>query len=101
MPSPNTDQTLLKLRKRIKEAPSDLPPRFDGMKLVRYVRQGRGPDADFAWAIYISHDPCHDRRGHKANRHTVLAVHRLNGTFKILGRELPLKHARALAKGEL
>lgn len=100
------DLNTKRLRQRIKKAGSDLPPTFVGMKFMRYVRAGRGMDSPYAWAIYISHDPCHDGlgirgKGYKADRNTVLAVHRTNGTFKILGRELPMKRAREIALGEI
>lgn len=89
----------LRLLQRIHQADGSIPPTFEGMEFVRFVRQGRGFEAAYAWAIYISHDPCHDGRSRKANRNTVLAFHRSKGTFKILGRELPLKLARAIATG--
>lgn len=91
-------QNLLKL---IKESNGDLPPTFEGMTFVRFVREGRGFDADFAWAIYISHNPCHDDIGYREDRNTVIAFHRTKGIFRIIGRELPKKFARRVAEGEI
>jgi hypothetical protein len=90
-----------RLLKCIKKANGNLPPDFEGMIFVQFVREGRGFDADFAWAIYISHNPCHDRIGYKDDRNTVIAFHRTKGIFRIIGRELPKKLARKIAEGEI
>jgi hypothetical protein len=95
-------KTTARLRKAIREADGSLPPTLTDMKFVRYVREGRGWDADHTWAVYISHDPCHDDgKGFVDDRNTVIAFHRQNGTFKIIGRELDMKLARKVALGKV
>jgi hypothetical protein len=59
----------------------------------------------FAWAVYIVHDPCHDWRDSQgcevqADQNTVLALHRTNGQFRIIGRELCRVFALQIALGE-
>lgn len=100
----NKDQTTKNILKRIRFAGGSLPPTFVGMEFVRYVRDPKtmgykDPDVDFAWSVYISHDPCHDGHGRKDDRNTVIAFHRNNQLFRIIGRELPLKLAKKIAKG--
>lgn len=53
------------------------------------------------WRVYIVHDPCHDTAEFRDNRNTVIAMHKVRGVFKILGRELPMKFAKSLARGRV
>lgn len=93
------------LLEHIRGADGGLPPTFVGMTFVRYVKEGKGLDSKFTWAIYISHDPCHDNARKRSvlgdDRSTVIAFHRSKGTFRIIGRELPKKLALKLARGDL
>ena len=84
----------------IHKSTGDLPPKFVGMKFIRYVKEGTGPDSDFSWAIYISHDPCHDHENFLADKNTVIAFHRKNGSFRLIGRELPMKLALSIAESD-
>lgn len=99
----HSPQSTRRLLKRIREADGDLPPTLVGMEFVRFVRDPVVQDKferDFAWSVYISHDPCHDDgKGFVDDRNTVIALHRLSGTFKIIGRELDRKYALRLARG--
>lgn len=76
-------------------------PRFVGMEFISYVSVDSEP---YAWSIYISHDPCHDSvtAGYtrKADRNTVVAIHR-KGSIVVIGRELPRLMALDLANGVL
>jgi len=109
-PKPNhSPQSTRRLLKRIRGSQETRIPTLVGMEFVRYVRNPSTVldkfDADFAWSVYISHDPCHDEgkgwwgRGFVDDRNTVLAIHRMNGTFRVIGRELDRKFALRLAKG--
>lgn len=97
--------TTKNILRRIRMSHGDLPPMFVGMEFVRYVRDPnsmgyKDPDIDFAWSVYISHDPCHDDgKGYVDDRWTVIAFHRHNMLFRIIGRELPFKEANKIAKG--
>jgi hypothetical protein len=103
----HSPQSTRRILKRILNAPRDRPPILEGMEFVRFVKETVVGvfgiplpfEADFAWAVYISHDPCHDHDDFVADRNTVIAIHRLNGTFRILGRELDRKFALRLARG--
>jgi hypothetical protein len=109
----NTPQSTRRLLKRIRGALGNLPPTLVGMEFVRFVRDTdffrdvvtgilstNRQEEDFAWSVYISHDPCHDDgKGSVADRNTVIAIHRWNGTFRIIGRELDRKYALKLARG--
>jgi hypothetical protein len=94
-----------RLLRRIRHRSSrGLPPTFVGMEFVRYVRDPQirpRHEAPWAWAVYLSHDPCHDpSAGRRADRWTVIAFHRLYGDFRIIGRELDRRLALEIAKGE-
>jgi hypothetical protein len=94
------DKNTQRLKKRLRDATGDLPPTLVGMSFVRHVPEGNGFDAPFAWAVYVSHDPCHDGDKFVDDRNTVIALYRKKGVFKILGRELPANLAYQLARGE-
>jgi hypothetical protein len=90
---------------RIQKANADLVPRLVGLEFIRFVRDPSGPDmrwdADYAWSVYISHDPCHDDgKGRVDDRNTVIAVHK-HGWLRIIGRELPWTRAVDLALGRV
>lgn len=102
------DTNSRRLLDRIKNGTYELPPTFVGMRFIRDCpgEKGDAPagseeDLEFTWAVYISHDPCHDGGGHQDDRNTVIAFHRWNGTFRILGRELNGELARKIACGEV
>ena len=91
-----------RLLRLLRAAEGELPPKFEGMTFIRYVPEGRGWDRAHAWAIYISHDPCHDPdKTTKVDRNTVIAFHRKKGIFKVIGRELRYKYAKSLALGDV
>lgn len=52
------------------------------------------------WKIYIVHDSCHDSKTYLADRNSVIAMNVNLGLWRIIGRELPFKHAVKLAKGQ-
>ena len=53
------------------------------------------------WRIFIVHDPCHDDdEGFVDDRNTVIGLHDGDGTYRIIGRELPYEFACALAEGK-
>jgi hypothetical protein len=98
--------TTVRLRKRLHEAfERFLPPPLTTMEFVRYcrdlygTRKGNRWDADYTWSVYVSHDPCHDDGRNRYDRNTVIALHRWNGQYRIIGRELPRNRALRLAKG--
>lgn len=83
-----------RLRRLIKAADGTLPPRMTGIQFVRYVAEGRGWDRAHTWTIYVA-------RGDGTPRskfYHVLALHRWDGRFKILGRALPYAEAFSLAR---
>lgn len=90
----------MSILERIKNSRGWIPPRFDGMEFIRYVEDtnygGDPSDCEFAWTVYISHDPCHDSGDFRDDRNTVVAFHRITEEFRIIGRELPRDYAMKL-----
>lgn len=85
---------------RIKTASNTRAVTLGDARLVAYVRDGKSMSARWddvhAWAVYVSFDP----HAGRPERYSVLAIHRENGTFRVLGRELPLEPAMRIATGE-
>lgn len=105
---PRRNKRVLALIKLARGKSSQLPPRLTDMHFVRFVEDGTD---EFAWSVYVSHDPCHDCTydesretsvcmATRQDRNTVIALHRRRGSFRIIGRELPTDFAYALANGE-
>jgi len=53
------------------------------------------------WKIFIVHDSCHDSEKYSADRNSVIAMNINLGLWRIIGRELPIKYAVKLAKGQI
>lgn len=86
-----TKDEQVRLLGRIKAGKTGLLPQFSGhWKHVETVE---------SWRVYIVHDPCHDGEGHEDDRNTVIALHNGDGLFRIIGRELDLELAEAIAEG--
>jgi hypothetical protein len=75
-------------------------PILDGLEFVRHVRERRWDD-DYAWQVYLSHDPCHDSYRGVSDRWTVVAFSRRTCEYRVIGRELSRNYAFKLAKGDL
>jgi hypothetical protein len=107
MTKPHDPETTARLLARIKEGQRDNLPTLTDMQFVRFCEDGKHWDAAHTWAVYVSHDPCHDtdrktkhgRITYRADRNTVVAFHRRNGTYRIIGRELDMRLAKRIALG--